>query len=499
MLVGDLLPILGPYLGVIPSVICVLTGLIFYYYMQTLQGSEGLAGVRERLAHHGEWREAYFAYLRQSLAWVDGKLGASPWGADSYEFTLRMAVIYPFASLLIIWMVTGQNTSGISDLLPENLAVRQRVDAVTAMSLAAVLYYASMKAGGGRQWAYQAGGFVVACAVAVSVGGAAAVAFAIYGALAVAVTVAGGRAFTGAVTLAFSSAFGGAVAVAFGGTIAIAIAGGCAVTVAYAVPYAWKTMSRCGRLGLFFWLYIALMAFTLTTLAHFAQPVKLDNEASKFLLVFLALLPLINSIFDWLSLAVTRWLLRHVAEGKLSGFHVAGKALLSLAAGVLLLAALAIGVTAALQTMNLLSQGNGGHEFFDLAGTLDRVRTNPADPAVAWVYFTLFSTMLPTLAHLVVVAGSFVTWRLPDAWRQHWLSLIDNHDLKQNYPVLVGMAIRLTLLDSAAIVIAAGAFAVMVALCVWLLPQLGWGLLWLCEKVALIMGAPVMLGPSFAV
>ena len=90
------------------------------YYQDVLKTGGGLAGVRERLAAHGGWRKAYFGHLRRALAWVDKGLGPSAWSADSYEFTLTMAFIYPFASLFIVWGVTGQNTSGISALLPED-------------------------------------------------------------------------------------------------------------------------------------------------------------------------------------------------------------------------------------------------------------------------------------------------------------------------------------------------------------------------------------------
>ncbi len=257
-------------------------------------------------------------------------------------------------------------------------------------------------------------------------------------------------------------------------------------------------MQRFGRLGLFYRLYVTLMLSLLATLAHYAQPLKLDNEYTIFLLVFLALLPLINSSFDWLSLAVTRALLRHVAGHGDPAWHIAINLVLGLVLGVLLLAALAMSITAALQMMDRLSQSGGGREFFDLAGTLYRVHTNPADPAVWWVYFTLFSTLLPTLAHAAIVSASFVTWRLPDSWKRSWLSLIDNHDLKENFPVLLGLALRLTALDIIGAGLAIAAFALMAVLCIWLLPELGWGLLWLCENVARLLGATVMTGPVFS-
>ena len=113
---------LGKLLGADPTAVGILLVLPlaamyfrFRYHQDVLKSPLGLAGVRERLAAHGNWRSAYFSRLRRALDWVDCHLGSSAWSADSYDFTLSMAFIYPFASLLIIWVATGQNTSGISD------------------------------------------------------------------------------------------------------------------------------------------------------------------------------------------------------------------------------------------------------------------------------------------------------------------------------------------------------------------------------------------------
>ncbi len=80
-----------------------------------------------------------------------------------------------------------------------------------------------------------------------------------------------------------------------------------------------------------------------------------------FIFVFLVLLPLINSIFDWLSLAATRVLLKSIAErDDAPGLQVAWNALVGLILGGLLLAGLAAAATAGVQTVNHLSQSNGG-------------------------------------------------------------------------------------------------------------------------------------------
>ena len=80
---------LGRLLGADPTAVGVLLILPlalmyfrFRYHQDVLKSPRGLAGVRERLALHGDWRFAYFGRLRRTLSWVDGKLGPSAWSAD---------------------------------------------------------------------------------------------------------------------------------------------------------------------------------------------------------------------------------------------------------------------------------------------------------------------------------------------------------------------------------------------------------------------------------
>jgi hypothetical protein len=513
--IGVFLKDVGTYLGMPAEAVAVLLFLIaigywrYGYHRDTLKGLGGRADVRERLEKHGSWREAYFGGLRRGLAWVDGKLGTSAWSAESYDFALRMAFVYPIASLVIIWMFTGQNTSGIEGLLAEDISPMQRVLAVGLTVLSAAMFYASRTSKGWRQWAYipfafafafaGAGAFAFASALASVV--VSTVAFASAVAVAVAGAVAGAfaGAFAGAVAGAFAGAFAAAVAGAFANTFIVAVGSAGALAGVVAIVYLQMTMDRFGRLGLFYLLYGISMFLTLGALGHYARPLNLDSQGAKTFLIFLALLPLTNSIFDWLSLAATRRLLCHVAEGKLSNAQVAAKALTSLVIGIALLVALAMTCTAAVQTMNLLSQSNGGPQFLDVAWLLQRLHTAPNDPAVWWVYFTLFSTMLPTLVHVLVASASFVTWRLPDRFRQSWLAKIDIeghpnteshlYDPKEHHPLLVGMALRLTALDAATLILTAFVCALLTVLGWLVLPGLAQALLSLCEWIALALHA----------
>ena len=165
-------------------------------------------------------------------------------------------------------------------------------------------------------------------------------------------------------------------------------------------------------------------------------------------------------------------------------------ALASLLAGVLLLIGLAATCAVGIQIANRLSQGYSGPQLLDLAGTLHRLHTQPGDPSLWWIYFTLFSTLLPTGAHIVVAAASFVLWRLPDRWKAAWQAEM-NAKLKEDFIALVDLARWLTALDVLAVVLGLAVMALLTMLAVWGLPWLGTGLLWLCEQVAQLLGAPV--------
>ena len=64
-------------------------------------------------------------------------------------------------------------------------------------------------------------------------------------------------------------------------------------------------------------------------------------------------------------------------------------------------------------------------------------------------------------------------------------------DIKDDHRVLVGMAWRLTLMDAATVLLAALSAAILAWLLLWLMPLEGGGLLWLCERVAEWLGAPI--------
>ena len=500
----------------------------FIYYKEALGGTGGHAAIKGRLARHGNLRAVYFTRLRRTLDWVDGKLGSNPWNARSYEFALNLAVIYPFVALYYSYVITGENTSGISSYLIENPVSWQRATIVPVIGIFTAFYYGYLRAEGWWRLLYCAivfaVGFAFALAVAFLQKSAHAVAFATFAALAytaafaVAVTVAcavdrrrdhagtlasaitSAAAARGAFAIAGAGAFAVAARTAFPGAGAVAGAGAFSAVgiVAFGLLFTLagagaalglkKATGRLGSKRLFYLCYIPSIYLALSLIAYHAHDIGFHTGSSKFLLIFFALLPVTNGTFDWLSYAWTRSLLREAANRGTAADAVQG-AMAGLAAGLVLMAGLAVACTAGVQTMNWLSLSQGGPEFFDVSHTLDRLHKHPGDPSVWWVYFTLFSTLLPTAIHMIVVSASLVVWQMPIGWKTKVLQQLDE-DLKEDLPLLLKLARTLTMLDAFAAVIGLAACAGLAVLAVWGLPWLGTELLWLCEAVAQALGAP---------
>ncbi|SDF90106.1 hypothetical protein SAMN05216241_10383 [Limimonas halophila] len=213
------------------------------------------------------------------------------------------------------------------------------------------------------------------------------------------------------------------------------------------------------------------------------------NESGRSLLVFLAALPLINSVADWLSLGLTRHLLSR-AGGTWSSL---GNGVVDALAAVIFLGVLAVAVTAGLQGLNALALASGAEAaLIDVAGVLQRVRETPGDPAVWWVYIMLFSTLLPSFAHAVVAAAAVVTVALPGSWRD-WQRKKLAAGFTEDHPQEVWRAAAfLTLRRVAAILLALlalGAVAAVLGGYHVALPWLADALLVIAETTAMALGA----------
>ncbi len=241
-----------------------------------------------------------------------------------------------------------------------------------------------------------------AVAVAVAVVGAGAVVGAVAGVVAVVGAVAGAVVVAGAVAAAGAGAVAAAGAVAIVGVVAVLVVGVVEVLVS-------RQKTAIASIFLIATLTMSL-AFCFAVLPWDAVP----EEARAFFL-FLAVLPILNAVFDTVSYAVTLALtqrgLRLGAVAFLLGvldFIIAGALFLGLGAALI----------AAIAAMNALS----GVVFVDpvqLIGGLYDWQQN------WWLYAMLFSTILPTGLHFLVASFSLSSV-VPISWRRWMMGSIED-------------------------------------------------------------------------
>lgn len=120
------------------------------------------------------------------------------------------------------------------------------------------------------------------------------------------------------------------------------------------------------------------------------------NEDARILLVFFTILPVVNAIFDWISIGMTRRLLRlGQSKGGLWPIFLAG---LDLVFATAFLFALALVMVGAIDVFNRAS----GVAVLDVGELLSLYRLDPGDPRLFWVYVVVITTYFPSLLNLVL-------------------------------------------------------------------------------------------------
>jgi hypothetical protein len=149
--------------------------------------------------------------------------------------------------------------------------------------------------------------------------------------------------------------------------------------------------------------------------AHMAAPILLfgiSRTAGVYYLILLVfvLLPLINSIMDWLSISITRYLMDEI--------KTKAKSIRALLVYLLIDAVVAILLffVTLLLVLTLFVFNNGMHAGLDnpmlipIASILDSLKKNPLAPEIAWLTFLLTMTVVPTLLHYLIVWFSIGIW-----------------------------------------------------------------------------------------
>lgn len=197
-----------------------------------------------------------------------------------------------------------------------------------------------------------------------------------------------------------------------------------------------------------------------------------------------------NGCWDYVSLGVTRWLLR---AGTRSPARAIFFGVLDFGAALVFFTALGCTLIGAIH----LANGLAGQPLVDLGALFDSLR-HPAQPGQnVWIYGMIFSTLLPTYAHFAVASFSALAWlpALPH-WARGWLDSLMTEEEKPDpaYVLLLSLSatVMLVLALVVPLILIGGA-----GYCLWALLQVfGEDYLSLFERFAQLLGAPVTPQPE---
>ncbi|MCP4934734.1 MAG: hypothetical protein GY927_11145, partial [bacterium] len=124
------------------------------------------------------------------------------------------------------------------------------------------------------------------------------------------------------------------------------------------------------------------------------------------------------------------------------------------------------------------------------------LRNRSYEPAVWWIYFTLFSTLLPTIVHAVAGVKSLLGWTFGKKQRRRFIVDIQDRTAvgEGNHMASVEIACAFARRDVLAWVLTGLGVALLLSLLFWGLPGLARALLFACEWLAQMLGANIVPG-----
>jgi hypothetical protein len=288
--------------------------------------------------------------------------------------------------------------------------------------------------------------------------------------------VIGAAALVGAAAFAFVGTFSGTAA----RVGSVAVIGIAVYTIVFCVVGVYENSTGRGRQGIF--LSVFIFVIVLACLAAAALLAHRDNWPTFGpAVLFVGLLAPVNALFDWMSVGLTRALMRRGIERETwwPYLYAVINALLALA----VVAILAMAMVAAAQLFDDLAVHGGGNPVLPpMRELLGAIKAAPGKPEYWWIYATLFSAMLPSLINLFVAGVSLArgvpgvsTWLLGKVRQGEAVRAFDR--------LIVAIVLSLQGIVGLAIALVAQGFLCWAML--WqALPRLGIGVLDLASLVA---------------
>ncbi len=465
-----------------------------------------LARYRSRLSAVLDRLDAWFGPgrkdipIRPNLARIPlRKVAPLYWSAHAFGVHLTLAVVYPQLLLLLFWGIGGINTSGMS-VLHDNIAPWWRYAVLTGPIFLAVgfYYYLLEEQDGWKDIAWLIG------AAALAVVGVVYDVLAVVGASGVAIVIPhiiaepflafiegiGIVIMAGIfpIALVLASTFASTLTFVVGGILLFIFTYTSVGTLVLERLYDFLRRTRWKSYQL--WMVFILACFAMVVIGFGVRGI-VAVQMVIYCSIFFVLLPILNALYDWLSLGLTRYMLRRSLD---EGRNFFLYALIDLAAAVILLALLSLTIVAAIAGLNAIAPTD--KPPIDLAGILSMLRSDPGNPALWWIYAMIFSTLLPTFFHAGVALTSLPMLRFMPRWRKRIAQrLHEIQDLGDFHDAAVKAALYLTLEKVWMVILAVLALGALTALLLWAVPGFARLLLFLCEETARLLGTDITPGP----
>jgi hypothetical protein len=302
------------------------------------------------------------ASMQHSLDWMARWLGAKPWSFDAFDRSLNIAVLYPIAMLVGMWLFFNVGNLGNAVVIPATTVWKRYLYVILQIGVPIAIYLFLLKS----KWPLR--------------------------------------------FKQLDSNVPNNQLFAFAGAFVVAVAGAGAGAVAGAFFLEWlrekivasgKTKYKDIYLVLF---TVCWLLFQLTVIAYFLPDYsrqKLTGSSATFiLLVFLGIFPVCNAALDWISISLTRTFIQKYLNHDLKIYWFI---LWDLLTALLLTALLYVGVLAILSTLE-----NWGWNI-DAKGMVKAFKSDPLDPQASWITAMAVTNVMPTFLHLGIVFAAILT------------------------------------------------------------------------------------------
>ncbi|MEM9781513.1 MAG: hypothetical protein AAF899_03460 [Pseudomonadota bacterium] len=373
----------------------------------------------------------YHRNLKAVLDWLDTRLAPGmpscrwpskpvqrAWSGPLFDLTLQLAVAYPLTLLIIHWIATGdagriggvEVTPTTHDLLPRIITATGLIVALSSAVLARHAFFRVSESSGVVFLILLAFLMAIAAAMAAAIAAQFAAAIAVVLTLALAYSMdrfeRGGPAAAAAVMVTLMimaiEVIGADTEAPTASFIAMAVLfivaiGGYTSLLVAADATTWFGL-HFSRPALALGLLVVVLMATIGIMAALIPVPDYLLERGRSLLLFLCLLPLANATADFLSIGLTRYLLRHSLTASTPWRYC--QWLVDLVLGLVILMALGAAIVLGGHWIRLAD----GTPIMDVAGTLQGLRTDPW--SYTWLIAGVATTVVPTLLHALLGAAS---------------------------------------------------------------------------------------------